>query len=246
MTNQTRSPNEPGYGRFLALIVISLGALAACWWAAGISLGLFIGGLFVATFLIPAGVLEMGNLPKAIGGLAAVVAPIAMFWILPVLKGADTPGQWVQSIIVLIAYSGTIGGIALLLTRVGSLVIFSAAAAIVIGVAWLTWPIWLSPILVKNGSGGIIQDLVSISSPLTINGILTREPAWTERSIAYHLTNLNQDVPIQLPTSVRTCAAVHGIAAIVLWFAASFGRKQKSSPGRFENPDEALTVRPDG
>jgi hypothetical protein len=110
-------------------------------------------------------------------------------------------------------------------------VIFAAATAVVLGLAWLTWPIWLSPILVRGGLGGVVQNLVKVNPPLTINGILTNEPAWTERSLAYHLTDLNQDVPIQLPANARACAALHGILGLVLWSAAMVRRRKSASRG---------------
>jgi hypothetical protein len=136
-----------------------------------------------------------------------------------------------QAVLVLAAYSMAIGGIALVLARAGCPVIFAAATAVVLGLAWLTWPIWLSPILVRGGLGGVVQNLVKVNPPLTINGILTNEPAWTERSLAYHLTDLNQDVPIQLPANARACAALHGILGLVLWSAAMVRRRKSASRG---------------
>jgi hypothetical protein len=230
MMNQIRNPNEEtGFIRLLSLVAISLGAMAACWWAAGNSLGLFFGGLFAATFLTPAAVLESNTLARAIGGLAAVLGPVAIMWVIPILKGSDTPGQWVQSVLVLAAYSSAIGGIALVLERVGGPVVFAAAVAIIFGLAWLTWPVWLSSILVRNGMGEIVQHLVAVHPPLAINGILTNEPAWTERSLAYHLTNLNQDVPIRLPANAAACAALHGILGLALWTAAIVRRHKSVS-----------------
>jgi hypothetical protein len=232
MTNQIRNPNEEwGFVRLLPLVAISLAA-AACWWATENSLGLFFGGLFALTFLTPTAILESRNLSRAIGGLAAVLAPVAIVWIIPVLKGTDTPGQWAQAVLVLATYSGAIGGVALTLKRLGWPVIFAAAIAIVLGLAWLTWPIWLSSILVRNGIGTIIHNLVKVHPPLVINGILTNEPAWTERSLAYHLTDLNQDVPIQLPTNAAACATLHGILGLVLWTAAMV-RRPKSAGRMF-------------
>ncbi len=225
MANQIRSPNdEKEFVRLLALVAISLGAAAACRWAAGNSLGLFFGGLFAATFLTPAAVLGSGNFARAISGLAVVVGPIVIVWVIPVLKGSDTPGQWAQTVLILAAYSAAVAGIALVLARAGCPAVFAAAVAIVIGLAWLTWPVWLSSILVASGLGGIVQHLVAVHPPLAINGILTNEPAWTERSLAYHLTNLNQDVPIRLPTNAAACAAMHGILGLVLWAAAMVRR----------------------
>jgi hypothetical protein len=229
MMNQIRSPNEGrGFVRFLSLIVISLGASGACWWAAGNSLGLFFGGLFVATFLTPAAVLESDTLARAIGESAAVLGPVAIFWALPMLKGSDTPGQWAQTVLVLATYSAAVGGISLVLARAGCPVVFAAAAAVVVGLAWLTWPVWLSSILVTSGMGEIVQHLVRVHPPLVINGILTNEPAWTERSLAYHLTDLNQDVPIQLPANAGACAVLHGILGLIFWTAAMVRRRKSA------------------
>jgi hypothetical protein len=220
MTNQIRNPNdEKGVGRYLVLIPISLLGMGACWWAAGASLGLFFGGLFVATFLVPAGVL-CGRLGASIFGLAAVVVPVAGIWTLTATRTANTPPQLIEAIGVLLAYSIAIGGIALILARAGVPALFASAATIVLGLAWLAWPVWLSAPLVRGGYDRTVQNLVMAHPPLTINGILIGEPAWTERSVAYHLTDLNQDVPIRLPDNPGICGALHGILGISLWIIA--------------------------
>ncbi len=208
-----------GLIRYLVLIAISLCGMGACWWAAGPSLGIFFGGLFVATFLTPAGVL-CGKVAASIGGLVAIVGPVIAVWMLTTTKTANTPAELGEAASVLLAYSIAIGGIALILARARVPAIFASAGAIVLGLAWLTWPVWLSAPLVGNGYDRVVQDLVLAHPPLTINGILINEPAWTERSIAYHLTDLNQDVPIRLPDNPAICAAVHGIIGISLWIIA--------------------------
>src|SRR5439155_25739186 len=77
------------------------------------------------------------------------------------------------------------------------------AAAIVVSmaIAWLTWPIWLSAWIHQGLSPAAIQRLVDLHPGLVLNGILTATPPWTEQAIAYHLTALNQDIPIDLPHS---------------------------------------------
>jgi hypothetical protein len=240
MAKQIRNPNERGgFVWILSLIAISLAASGVCRWAAGSSLGLFFGGLFVVTFLMPAGVLGSGNLRQAFIGLAAVAGPVAIVWLNPVQRGSDTPGEWAQSVLVLATYSVAIGGIALVLERARWPVVFAAALSIFLGLAWLAWPIWLPRILVNNGLGGVVRKLVAVSPPLTINGILTGEPAWTERSLAYHLTDLNQDVPIELPVNAVPCAAMHGLLGLVLWSAA-MAWPSKSAGRRFENVGNPL------
>jgi hypothetical protein len=221
MTNQIRNPNEEMiFIRCICLIGASLAGCAACWWAAGTSLGLFFGGLFVATFLIPAAILGQKKLNWAITGLAATVGPVAVVWLIAALKTSDTIEQWIEVTIVLLAYALAVAGVAVLLAGCKLPEIIAAAMAIVIGLAWLTWPVWLSATLEKHASNAAVEKMVKIHPPLVINGILTSEPAWTEMSLAYHLTNLNQDVPIRLPSSVIGCAAVHGIVGIGLWTAA--------------------------
>jgi hypothetical protein len=220
MTNQIQKQNdEARIIRFVVLMVISFGAMSACWWAAGPSLGLFFGGLFVATFLTPAGVLSR-YLAGSIAGLVAELAPVAGIWLISIFRTSDTAGQLAQAGVVLVAYALAIGGIALILARIGIPQIFAAAAAIALGLAWLTWPVWLAPALVRGGYDASIQNLVAAHPPLTINGILIGEAAWTERSVAYHLTDLNQDIPIRLPANAVLCVAIHATLGLLLWCAA--------------------------
>src|SRR5580704_1904581 len=130
MTNQIPNPNdEVGLVRYLVLITISSLGMGACWWAAGPSLGLFFGGLFVATFLTPAGVL-CGKVGAGIGGLIAVVAPVVGVWMLTATKTSNTPAELGEAACVLLTYSIAVAGIALILARVRVPVIFASAAAI--------------------------------------------------------------------------------------------------------------------
>jgi hypothetical protein len=221
---QIPNPNEDMiFIRCICLVAISLAGCAACWWAAGTSLGLFLGGLFIATFLVPAAVLKQKNLPAALRAFIAAIAPIAITWLLATLKTQDTIGQWFQVTAILFAYALAISGIAALLAALKFPEIFAAAIAIILALAWLTWPIWLSA---AHPSNATIATLVRFHPPLTINGILTNEPAWTEMSLAYHLTNLNQDVPIQLPSNAAPCALAHAIVGILFW-TAGYGIARK-------------------
>jgi hypothetical protein len=182
--------------------------------------------LFVAVFLTPAGVVSSTTLHRALVGWLAVAGPVSVIWLLPVLGAAATLGQWAAAVSILLTFSATIGGIALAMERLGCPGVFAAGAAIVLGVVWLGWPVWLSGHLVNAGKTGVIRELVAVHPPLAINGILTNEPAWTERTLAYQLTDLNQDVAIQLPSGPGACDAVYGGGAIVLWTVAAIGEKR--------------------
>ncbi len=238
MTNQIRNPNEEMlFVRCICLIVASLAGCAACWWAAGASLGLFFGGLFVVTFLTPAAILAQRNARSAICALAATVGTVAVFWLIATLKTSDTLGQWFGVTMVLLTYALAIAGIAALPAACKLPDIFAAAVAVVIGLAWLTWPVWLSPTIANHETNAAVQNMVNIHPPLVINGILTRQPAWTEMSLAYHLTDLNQDVPIRMPSSAAPSAAFHAVLGIGLCTAASaIARKRRGLYSTIVNP----------
>jgi hypothetical protein len=231
MTKQIPGPNDAKtVVRFGWLIGAALLGCAACWWAAGFSLGLFFGGLFVTTVLLPAAVVEQPSFRGSITGFLAVVGIVSASWILAVVRTADTIGQILQTLVVLACYGLAVAGTSLALQRMFAPSIYAAAIAIIVGLAWLSWPVWLAPALSRRGMDGVIRSLVAIHPPLLVNGILTAEPAWTERSIAYHLTILNQDVPIELPRNCGVCAVVHGIPGAVLWGVAFVRRRVLQTP----------------
>jgi hypothetical protein len=182
------------------LCMISIGAV---YLAAGPTLGLFIGGFFIATFLVP----TCGIFPAAI--------PIAAIWFVPVIKTPDTLGQWAELCLALLAYSIALSGISQLLRRARISESLATAIPITIGLAWLTWPIWLSPQF-GHLSSRFVNDLVNLHPPLVANGVLTAEPPWPERTIAYHLTRLNQDIPMRLPTNAIACIVLHGAIGLSL------------------------------
>jgi len=184
----------------------------------------------IATFLVPPIVLQNPTLGSTSLGFALVLLPIAIVWFGSVMKGADPLPQWAACVLVLACYALTIAGFSLLLARAGIPPIFASALAVILGLLWLTWPIWLCNFLLSGGHDSLAGHLVTLSPPLTINGILTGEPAWTEQSLAYHLTNLNQDIPIILPSSPWTCAAAHCAIGLILGSLALVPRRISKTP----------------
>ncbi len=189
------------------LLAVSAVATLACYLAAGATLGLFLGGFFVATFLVPAAAVTSGKLIHVLDGAAAIVIGIGMIWLVAVIKSAASGAEWLLVVLTLASYALALAGLGRMLARLGINHVMVNAAGILIGFAWLTWPVWLAPHL--GGSDRAVNILVSIHPPLAANGILSNEPPWTERTIAYQLTNLNQDVPLRLPTSAAPCIVFH-------------------------------------
>jgi len=105
-----------------------------------------------------------------------------------------------------------------------------------VGLAWLTWPVWMSPWIA--GRDELVGALVRPHPPLAVNGVLVGEAGmWHQRQFAYHLTTLDQDVPYVLPTSVWPAVLLHGIVGGVCLGAVGLlplarRRRATASPDR--------------
>jgi len=212
----------------LPLAALSGAAARACYWAAGPTLGLIIGGLFVVTFLTPAGVLCQKNWQAAIRGALAVILPFIIAWLIGMLNSPERPTAWMALIFMLIAFASAVAGLSSLLFAAGLPPIYASAITIFISAAILTWPVWLSPeapTLGKSTMNGIAQ----LNPPLAASGVLITEPAWTERSIAYRLTNLDQDVPIAFPSTVLPATLAHAALAAI-FLGAEFALRRARRP----------------
>jgi hypothetical protein len=243
----SESPRHLRLKVLLPLAALSSAAAGACYWAAGPGLGLVIGGLFVVTFLMPAAALQSDActcpLPWYSGGglgwrffcskrgsswvsVFAVIAPITIAWLIAMLNSSERASTWLALILMLIAYALAVAGLARLFFAIGVYPIYASALTIFMGVLSLTWPIWLSPEAAAMGKK-TINRLAQINPPLVAGGVLATEPAWTERSIAYGLTTLNQDVPISLPPSTAQATLAHAVLAFIFFAAEHAFRRAR-------------------
>jgi hypothetical protein len=191
----------------LTMLTAALATSAAAV-AAGPSLGLVLGGLSVAAILQLRGNTELrGRLAAA----AAEVAGIAVIWLALVGPDRATLGQWITLLFMLAAFSVARVGLASLLETIRMNQQLAAGLVTVIALAWLTWPVWLSPAMEAPAIRRMIPSLIKLNPGLVANGVLTYTPPWTEQTIAYQLTVLNQDVPIQLPSSALPCIMFHAL-----------------------------------
>jgi hypothetical protein len=89
----------------------------------------------------------------------------------------------------------------------------SAALTVLVGLAWLTWPIWLSRAMSGQASANWVGNAITLHPGLAIN--LPHLGQWVEQSVAYHLTDLNQNVPYAPPRTVWTCVIAHAVFGAV-------------------------------
>jgi hypothetical protein len=216
MNDEWKCKSRPGSRSSIQHSAFSIIFTLVCYVAAGPSLGLFIGGFFVAAFLAPAASLRGKQ-------LLAVVAGIAGVWLIAIFQTSDTFWEWAQLVVVLASFSFGLAALAFYYEKFGVHPVFAGALATVLGLAWLTWPIWLSPEFAGIPEW-VIDRMVSFHPPLVANGVLANEPPWTERFLAYRLTRLDQDTPITLPTNIWPCVGVNvGIGVVLMVLGRGIG-----------------------
>jgi hypothetical protein len=177
------------------------------WYITDNGLDLFLGAICLSAITVPSLWVFAGRSP---GVLIGMILGIGASWLLPVSENAISFAQWILCLLVLASVCSAIAG----LIQMG----ISPGIVVIVGIAWLTWPIWLSVSL-----PGRQPDLSVLFHPLfATNHVLEHLGIWTEQQGAYGLTNLGQDVQYQMPASAWPAILFHLGIAGVAWVAATF------------------------
>ena len=215
------------------LLLAALFTACACV-ATGATTGCFFGGVVVATLLTPPLVLAETTRSRQLMCAAAVVDGIGIAWLFAVAHPSISIVDWLQSYVVLIAFTFALTGLALLLCRRLRFSVFPASALVVaLSLAWLSFPVWLSPHLA--GRPRLVGALTVAHPLLTLDGVFRALGApWTERHFMYnYLSVLNQDVPYELPRTILPAVLLHGlIGCAALLLARRPVRLEVDLPGR--------------
>ena len=222
------SDNWRGLSAVGVPLALSVLAAIALPWAAGWTLGVFVGGLLLLTVLTPPAVLANDGGRARTTALAATFLPFAIVWMVMPWRTETHPSESLVCVLVLLSYGAAVGGLSVGLRGIRLSATVSAALAVVIALAWLTWPIWLSPTWNGEASAGWVDTLVSVHPGLAIN--LPHLGQWVEQSVAYHLTDLNQNVPYAPPQSVWPCVVCHAMAGAVGFGFAGVVRRRRGAP----------------
>jgi hypothetical protein len=209
-----------------AALPFALGAAAAgsCYAAAGMSLGFFFGGVILATLLAPPLLLgERGGWRRAFA-LAGLIDGVGIIWLVAGWGAGPSLGERLLCYLLLTAYITPLAAAAILLERLTRQAVLASAIVVVLALAWLAWPIWLSPWLEGQSASRTAAWLVPAHPLLTMNGLLRDLGIWSEFPLAYRLTNLNQHVLYRLPGSIWPCVAAHLLIAGALAGLAGLGR----------------------
>jgi hypothetical protein len=216
----------------LAPLLLSLLSATGCYVSAGATLGVFIGGVVMVGLLVPALVLTAHTWRTRGVVLLAILTPFWGVWLSATIRSDTWVTEWLACCVVLAAWAGALAGVAVALRWARLPALASSAVVTLAGLAWLTWPIWMSRTWDGAESASTIAPFVKVHPGLVVNGQLFRQfESWTERSIAYRLTDLYQNVPYALPKSIWPCVLVHGgVAAVFIGLSVWVERRRATEP----------------
>jgi len=205
-TNKPRFPLTP-----VIVAALLCGGLTALCGVSHSALAVTFGGLLAITIALPPLAVASDRWLDAVLITIASITAVILVW----LWLAISWPQWWACTLVLTAFSFAVAATTMLLARIGTHAVVSAAIVLVIALAWLSWPVWLSPYLA--GHQTLVNALVAGHPLLAVNGTLIDEEIWTERPQMYGWTALNQDVSFSMPASVFWCVILHagiGVASV--------------------------------
>jgi hypothetical protein len=192
-----------------------------CRAVAGISLGLFFGGVAFATLLVPPLTAREASIAKRVLVPILVTGGTAVVWLTAWGDLLSLP-QWLACCATLLTYSLALGGICSLLLTFRFHPAIAGATVTMLGLLWLTWPVWLSAVLLRSSGDAWIAWLVPAHPLFAINGALAHFDTWDRNPLAYtRLTVLNQDVFYALPHSVGWSVFAHGVLGAITFTLTS-------------------------
>jgi len=145
-------------------------------------------------------------LASVAGGIGAALASFALL-----IGQAFTASQVFSIALTMLMFACAIAALVRLLMLARIPAVIASAAITVLALAWLSWPVWLSPWLTSES---LARKLSSAHPLLAINAIAPQFGYWTQSKLMYRLTTLGQDVGLgATPTGIAACVVVHAIIA---------------------------------
>jgi hypothetical protein len=200
-------------------------------------LGQLLGMVVLAALVSPAVVLMHAN---QVGRLLSVAAySLAMCACGCMLMEGLSPLQWLRVILIISLWALAVSGLACVVSACRAPRLFAYGLAAFLSLVWLAWPFWMAPQLRGVSAESIVGHLVPLHPAFVLNGQIgqfdstghwqTAFPiAWTQHRLAYRFTNLGDDVPYHLPTSMLPYLAMQVTLAfglILSWSSPPINRQ---------------------
>jgi hypothetical protein len=238
MTHSPEIVREPDPGRLplsiraallvaLAPLLLSFISGVACYIVLGATTGLFFGAVAIVTLITPPLTLAYNDRMRQMIAWSSVVDGTAVALLAAVADPFVTLLDWARTYLLLAAVALAAWGVARALVRARVAPVLASATTVVLALAWLAWPIWLSPWIA--GRETLVAWLVAAHPLMALDGALRHlGPPWTEHHFMYtRLSVLNQDVAYSLPSGVGRAVVVHaalGLACLLPYRRLSAGR----------------------
>jgi hypothetical protein len=214
--------------------ILGLLSASACYVIAGPSLGLFLGGLLLVSFLVPPIAMSEVSVLNRLLGVLILVLTIIGIWLVATLRSETKLVEWAGASLTLLSYAVALAGFASGFRLVHFSPIVSAALTVILALAWLTWPIYMSRTWDGQNSEAGVARLILFHPGMAINAQVSKLGAWTGQSVAYHLTDLQQNVMYSLPHNYWPCVLFNSIVGGALlglsWWLEGRGVAVKTCP----------------
>ncbi len=137
----------------VAALLVSLIGSAACYWQTSVTLGLFLGPLLLSTLFTPPLILCENQWRARVSVLCALLLGPITVWLLV----ANTVSLYHTLLcgLVLAGWLSVVSGCSLLLRELHLVPVLASTVTVAVSLIWLTWPVWLSPVLVAHPRGGM-------------------------------------------------------------------------------------------
>jgi hypothetical protein len=212
--------------------LVSVAATSWCWWLAGPGLAFFLGEIILSALYLPPIALAQAGAARWPAPCAATIG-IAVVDLLSLPWVDVSTFEWLRCTLICLTFSFAMCGTGVALTRFRLGAPVAATSTVIVALAWLTWPVWLSPWLTQ----GLVNWLVPAHPLLAVNGVLQHLGSWDRAPIAYRqLTILNQDIPYHLPRSIIPAVALHGAVGLLVVALPWHGLPARAKQAANEKP----------
>ena len=202
-----------------ALISFVAGGAFAAWGylAAGKTLGALFAGAGAIPLIAPGIIVCARSEGECFRGFVSALAGIGTVWSIS-LSGSVRILEWLDCIIVLSTLGLAVCGLSIALLNLRINRSLAYAITIVLGLLWLTWPIWTATWLRGVDKQAIVDKLISVHPLFVINAAVARSlpVPWTQFRIAYTIMSVGQDTPFALPKNLAGCAWLHILVGLAL------------------------------
>lgn len=214
--------------------LVALLSAIACYLVAGPSLGIFLGGLLLITFLVPPLAMAEASVINRLLAVGIFALTIVAIWLYAAIRSETKVIEWAGASTVLLAFAIALAGLASGLRLARCSPIVAATITVILAIAWLTWPIYMSRTWDGESSEAGVDRLIVLHPGMAINAQVSKLGAWTGQSVAYHLTDLQQNVMYSLPHNYWPCVLFNCILGGALlglsWWFEGRGVAVKTCP----------------